>query len=449
MNKRKQGSLTSSSTTPASTCANGGEAEEECETNTNTEKTTDNKRLAVASNDAVTATEAAPEYGKKSYWDERYKFYCRKYREQAAKLVGAEEANAIKLEDAMSQNTIYKSEAGHSWYFTYEEIRTLLVSVITSSSLTSSTSSTSSPSPKKSKSDPNIKKSIIEIGCGDVPMGSCIQNDKDINSLASRIVCCDYSPSVIALLKQLQSWNIQPGRTLRFCGGNDIAPKVEYVIADATEIPYPDNSFDIVMDKGTLDAMLSDKVNGVTNSIKAVAEMARVFNSAGAIFIVSHLNCSTHNGLSWLHEVVVSGLKKHCAGEFMNWHIEAHGKIHDDHHYYACNASYAYSDSEGTDYDTDESSVDLSIPPPESNVNDATFQDKSPSEEGDNIDIGDDGCYTNFDSNLLLNRNQSCLSRQRAGPMVYIIRNLAGHQKQTINNEATKSSGISLNIIPC
>jgi len=104
-----------------------------------------------------------------------------KYKDQIERLIGAEKAKSIMLdEDGRMLNNNYRSEPGHSWYYTYEELRPLLAPVLRSSS---------------------SQRSIIEIGCGDVPLGSCIQHDDELNSFTSRIVCFDYSVAIIKLLK--------------------------------------------------------------------------------------------------------------------------------------------------------------------------------------------------------------------------------------------------------
>jgi SAM-dependent methyltransferase len=79
---------------------------------------------------------------------------------------------------------------------------------------------------------------------------------------------------------------------------------------DARDLPYAQNSYDIVIEKGTLDAMLSDPEEGIRNCIQTVKEMARVTNVGGSILIVSHLNANEDKGMGWLEDVVFSGLKE-------------------------------------------------------------------------------------------------------------------------------------------
>ena len=56
---------------------------------------------------------------------------------------------------------------------------------------------------------------------------------------------------------------------------------VEYEVADARKLPYDDESFELLIEKGTLDAMLSDTKDGAENSRLIVGECARVLASGG------------------------------------------------------------------------------------------------------------------------------------------------------------------------
>jgi hypothetical protein len=58
----------------------------------------------------------------------------------------------------------------------------------------------------------------------------------------------------------------------------------EFVQLDASKLPYKDNSFDLVIDKGTYDALACDATSQLTNNL--VAEMARV--SANTVYIITH-----------------------------------------------------------------------------------------------------------------------------------------------------------------
>eukprot|EP00742_Colponemidia_sp_Colp-10_P000659 GILJ01000718.1.p1 GENE.GILJ01000718.1~~GILJ01000718.1.p1 ORF type:complete len:211 (+),score=25.02 GILJ01000718.1:72-704(+) len=62
---------------------------------------------------------------------------------------------------------------------------------------------------------------------------------------------------------------------------------MSYVQMDARSIDYPDHSFDVVMDKGTLDSMLCGE-GSTTNVQKMLSEIYRVLAPNGVYIIVSY-----------------------------------------------------------------------------------------------------------------------------------------------------------------
>jgi len=62
--------------------------------------------------------------------------------------------------------------------------------------------------------------------------------------------------------------------------------KIECLEMDATKMTFEDKKFDVIIDKGTLDALLCGKNNDIVNSL--VREMTRVLKLEGELFIISH-----------------------------------------------------------------------------------------------------------------------------------------------------------------
>lgn len=170
--------------------------------------------------------------------------------------------------------------------------------------------------------DPNRSpRSVLEIGCGDAPLGEELckniheiqeKTKIDAKKIAERIICFDYSKSCIDLLEDNQK-----------AQKSEYGLQVQYKVHDARDLPYNDKEFDVIIDKGTLDAMLSDKVQGAKNCVKIISEAARTLAIDGYILIVSHLNANGPEGLSWVNEVLITGLKN-GDGE-CSWRIEVHG----------------------------------------------------------------------------------------------------------------------------
>ena len=107
---------------------------------------------------------------------------------------------------------------------------------------------------------------------------------------------------------------------------NETGIPVLYEVGDARDLSYKNESFEIILEKGTLDAMLSDS-DGVSNCRKIVAECARLLTIGGYFVIISHLNAHVESGLEWLNNVVVPGLRSTAAAgnNDFEWLIEVHG----------------------------------------------------------------------------------------------------------------------------
>jgi SAM-dependent methyltransferase len=171
--------------------------------------------------------------------------------------------------------------------------------------------------------------SVLEIGCGDMPLGADLaielislqkKGATKVDAVIKKIVCCDYSPTVVAMLSAQK----QESKGLKSDDLATLDTILEYQEADARKMPqYQDRSVELVLEKGTLDAMLSDKETGVANCIEIVKEIARVLTIGGYIVLVSHLNAHTKNGIEWLHEVILPGLR--TGGRDATWEIEVHG----------------------------------------------------------------------------------------------------------------------------
>ena len=158
--------------------------------------------------------------------------------------------------------------------------------------------------------------SVIELGCGDVPLGTELV--VDLRKLqpeqhTSKIICTDYSSACIKALQSSQETKTS----------DDDVTSLEFVVADARKLPYPDQSFELVLEKGTLDAMISDKKHGRQNCLHTLAECARVLKAPGYMVVVSHLNAHASEGLEWLENIVFKGLG--MGDRYARWLIEVHG----------------------------------------------------------------------------------------------------------------------------
>lgn len=166
--------------------------------------------------------------------------------------------------------------------------------------------------------------SVLEVGCGDAPLGQDLatsiqefgsKNGSNPSKIIKKVVCLDYSKNVIDTMKQEQEQQQEQSKEKTI--------PVHYEVGDARKLSYENESFEVILEKGTLDAMLSDSDGqGQTNCRKIVSECARVLTIGGYIIIISHLNAQVESGLAWLNDVIVPGLR--ASGKF-EWLIEVHG----------------------------------------------------------------------------------------------------------------------------
>lgn len=289
-----------------------------------------------------------PDYGSKEYWESRYKFNLENNRDDGSKDEAQADSNKKQCLEH-GDNSRNENTKGHAWYFTYEELKPLIIPLLLGQPVASDEededenediegeevdnddgkkdSSAKNEETQKEKDHsvpilPTQQKSMLEIGCGDMPIATDFAKEEELmidfenenktktkKPLLKRVVCFDYSSIVIQQLKEEDSHN------------ND--ERIEYTVLDARSLPYKNNEFDIILDKGTLDAMLSDKIEGKKNCIAIVREAARVCSSM--IIIISHLNANTSKGLNWVQDVLVEGLQTAEDSNYSDWVIEVHG----------------------------------------------------------------------------------------------------------------------------
>ncbi len=137
----------------------------------------------------------------------------------------------------------YENNTGtYEWYSTYNELKNLIHQYI-----------------------PDKNSKILNVGCGNSPFPCDMYADGYEN-----ITNIDYSRHVIKNMKKLNE---------------NKYPKMKYKVMDVTDMDFYDCSFDFVIDKGTLDALLCGEN---VNQVKMFEEIERVLKFGGVYFCVSH-----------------------------------------------------------------------------------------------------------------------------------------------------------------
>lgn len=268
-----------------------------------------------------TSAPPPPPYGSQEYWEDRYR-----RQEQACKLNEEDD----------------EPDPFHAWYFNYEELAPLILPLIlgdgglgasieTALDNVDEKGAPSGPSNSKNDDEANTEQDdgddqegqnsnsetqneseeefvdieseddeddgppsrvglakdgpidILEVGCGDVPLGSDLvsgiyelgkssqASDFSLEKVLKKVVCIDYSQTVIDALMRKSKAATSRGHTRL----------LEYACEDARSLPYDRESFHFLLEKGTMDAMLSEPKVGADNCRAIVSEMARVVKRRG------------------------------------------------------------------------------------------------------------------------------------------------------------------------
>ena len=138
------------------------------------------------------------------------------------------------------------------------------------------------------------RSSVLDLGCGT----SRLLCDMREAGYAGRLVGVDCAAAALRSVKERSE-----------------ACHVELVEADATTLaPFADATFDVVVDKGTVDALISGDAAVAT---EACAAAGRVLKRGGRFVVVSHRRPDGDD--AWL-EAVLAGLAEADAA----WRVDAH-----------------------------------------------------------------------------------------------------------------------------
>ena len=94
-----------------------------------------------------------------------------------------------------------------------------------------------------------IHQNALEIGCG----MSLLSEELLTNKIVSQVTAVDFSAVAIAHMIERQHTRNQPKKN------TTDASVVQYLVMDATKLKFENDSFDLVIEKGTLDALLTDE----------------------------------------------------------------------------------------------------------------------------------------------------------------------------------------------
>lgn len=192
-------------------------------------------------------------------------------------------AEAVSYSSQEYWESRYQEVQGfHEWYCSYDNLKPLLEQKI------------------------SLSHSVLEIGCGDSPLLPGLAEAGHMGLLHG----IDFSKSIILKLINDQTKK------------SELCIAAEYLEMDARHLRYENDSWDIVLDKGTLDAMLCDKKTGLVNARELTGEACRVLKkSSGVIVFISHIQVETPEFNDWMQNCILPVLDEYRS---YLWKIEAH-----------------------------------------------------------------------------------------------------------------------------
>ena len=153
------------------------------------------------------------------------------------------------------------AEGFHNWYYTFGDLQPLIYRALEKTGETLSTCH------------------ALEIGCGDSPLLTdfCSAKGGQSRSDSHRLHGIDIAGNVIEHLKSRQA--------------KHTLSELKFSCMDATRLEFSEKYFDLVIDKGTVDALMCEKDETKMAQVmrRLIGETLRVMKANGAILLVSHM----------------------------------------------------------------------------------------------------------------------------------------------------------------
>eukprot|EP00443_Scrippsiella_acuminata_P132091 CAMPEP_0115659048 /NCGR_PEP_ID=MMETSP0272-20121206/45523_1 /TAXON_ID=71861 /ORGANISM="Scrippsiella trochoidea, Strain CCMP3099" /LENGTH=324 /DNA_ID=CAMNT_0003097151 /DNA_START=29 /DNA_END=1000 /DNA_ORIENTATION=+ len=112
--------------------------------------------------------------------------------------------------------------------------------------------------------------SVLDLGCGNARLAEDMHDDGYTN-----VTGVDISEVAISMMRERNA---------------ETRPGIKWVVGNAFELDFPDSSFDIVIDKSTMDALSCEAGKTNQNMVKLTGEVSRVLRTGGAYLVFSATN---------------------------------------------------------------------------------------------------------------------------------------------------------------
>ncbi|KAM7366028.1 hypothetical protein PAMP_015500 [Pampus punctatissimus] len=141
------------------------------------------------------------------------------------------------------------------WFFGFDSVRDFIMPLL------------------HAKSQPDALLRVLDMGCGTSALGPCIYRH---SPLPVRVTCADISPIAVRLMQEhVRETAIQP---------HSCSSQLEFVELDCTQLDkhYDSSSLDLIVDKGTTDALLRSK-EGKGKAGLVLKQCLKVLRSSGSL----------------------------------------------------------------------------------------------------------------------------------------------------------------------
>ena len=191
----------------------------------------------------------------------------------------------------------YSTAAGfHNWYYTFGDLQPLIHRALERTGETLSTCH------------------ALEIGCGDSPLLTdfCSAKGGQSRSESRRLHGIDIAGNVIEHLKSRQA--------------KHTLSELKFSCMDATRLEFSEKCFDLVIDKGTVDALMCEKDETKMAQVmrRLIGETLRVMKANGAILLVSHMQPDSELFSQFISSCMVPALEAHSMSHSRSWSVESH-----------------------------------------------------------------------------------------------------------------------------
>ncbi|XP_047465476.1 citrate synthase-lysine N-methyltransferase CSKMT, mitochondrial [Mugil cephalus] len=141
------------------------------------------------------------------------------------------------------------------WFFGFDSVREFIMPLF------------------QTTSHPDALLQVLDMGCGTSALGPSIYKHSPV---PVRVTCADISPIAVRLMREhVQAKEIQP---------HNPSSRLEFVELDCTQLDkhYDPSSVDLIVDKGTTDALLRSK-EGKGKAGLVLQQCLRVLRSSGSL----------------------------------------------------------------------------------------------------------------------------------------------------------------------